>query len=48
MKKCVVVTDEQDQKVRTIVVRRMSQTRKIVSYSSVMREVITAGLEVVV
>ncbi len=48
MKKCIVVTPEQDQKIQTLVVRRISQTHKIVSYSAVMREIITAGLEVVV
>ena len=48
MKKCVVVTEEQDQKIQTLVVRRINSTKKIVSYSSVMREVIAAGLEVVV
>jgi hypothetical protein len=47
MKKCIVVTPEQDQKIQTIVVRRISQEKKIVSYSSVMREIIAAGLEVV-
>jgi hypothetical protein len=47
MKKCVVVTPEQDQKIQTLVVRRISSTGKMVSYSAVMREVITEGLKTV-
>ncbi len=48
MKKCVVVTEEQDTRIRGIVVRRMTSQNKIVSYSAVMREVITEGLKIVV
>ena len=47
MKKCIVVSPEQDQQIQTLVVRRISQTKKMVSYSSVMREVITEGLKIV-
>ena len=43
--KCITVTDEQDQKIRAIVIRRMTAEKKTVSYSSVIHQAISEGLE---
>jgi hypothetical protein len=43
--KCITVSDEQDQKIRAIQMRRMVAEAKTVSYSSVLHECIEVGLE---
>ncbi len=45
LKKCITVTREQDEKVRSIQIRRMATSKKTVSYSSVLQEAIKVGLE---
>ena len=45
VKKCVILSVEQDQKIRQIQIRRMSATQGTVSYSSILQAAITEGLE---
>lgn len=42
---CITLPDDQESKLRTIQVRRMSQEKKTISFSSVVHEAITLGLE---
>ena len=44
-KKCVTITDDQDDKIRAIQVRRTIQEHKTVSFSKVIQSVITEGLK---
>ena len=44
-KKCVTITDEQDEKIRVIQVKRTIQEHKTVSFSKVIQSVITEGLK---
>jgi hypothetical protein len=46
-KKCITVTEEQDQKVRAIQMRRMVAEDKTVSYSSVLQQAIDEGLKAI-
>jgi hypothetical protein len=44
--KCITITEEQDKKIKTIQIRRMSaDPSKTISYSSVLHEIIDKGLE---
>jgi hypothetical protein len=45
VKKCVILTPEQDQKIRQIQIRRMTAESKSVSYSSILKAAISEGLE---
>lgn len=45
MKKCITITLEQDQKIRTIQIRRIGTEKRAVSYSSVLQQAIDEGLE---
>ena len=42
--KCITLTQDQDQKIRAIQMRRMGKTTKAVSYSSVLGDAIDEGL----
>ena len=44
-KKCITISADQDKKIRAIQMRRMANTSTNVSYSSVIREAITKGLD---
>ena len=44
VKKCVILSPEQDQKIRQIQIRRMTATSGTVSYSSILQAAITEGL----
>ena len=46
-KKCITITDAQDQKVRAIQMRRMTVEKKTVSYSSVLQQAIDEGLKLI-
>jgi hypothetical protein len=43
--KCITVTENQDQKIRAIQLRRMTAEKKTISYSSVLQQAIDEGLE---
>ena len=45
IKKCVILSPEQDQKIRQIQIRRMTASQGTVSYSSILQAAITEGLE---
>lgn len=45
IKKCITVTEVQDEKIRAIQIRLMAGTRKTVSYSFVLQQAINQGLE---
>jgi hypothetical protein len=45
VKKCVILSPEQDQKIRQIQIRRMTAEAKTVSYSSILQAAISEGLE---
>ena len=47
LKKCITISEEQDQKVRAIQMRRMTAEKKTISYSSVLRQAIDEGEQVV-
>ena len=47
LKKCITITLEQDQKVRSIQMREMANSTKAVSYSSVMQRAIDLGLKAI-
>lgn len=42
--KCITVSDDQDEKIRAIQMRRMTAEKKTISYSSVLNEIIDVGL----
>jgi hypothetical protein len=44
-KKCITVTDTQDEKIRAIQMRLMQATKKTISYSFVLQQAINEGLE---
>lgn len=44
VKKTINITDEQDQKIRTIQIRRMDTEKKAVSYSKVLQQAIDEGI----
>lgn len=45
VKKCVVIDKPEDTKIMAIVVRRMANEGKTVSYSEVLRDLIKEGLK---
>jgi hypothetical protein len=47
LKKCITITKEQDQKIRAIQMREMSNSTKAISYSSVMQRAIDLGLKAI-
>ena len=44
-RKCITVTAEQDTKIQAIQVRRMVAEKRTISYSMVLHQVISEGLE---
>jgi len=42
--KCITVTEEQDQQIQAIQVRRMVAEKKTISYSAVLKQAIDEGL----
>jgi len=45
IKKCITVTEEQDNKIRAIQMRQMAKESKTISYSKIIQLAITEGLK---
>jgi hypothetical protein len=45
--KCITVTEEQDRKIRAIQIRRTQAENRTVSYSSVLKQAIDEGLNLI-
>jgi len=46
-KKCITITDKQDEQIRVIQVRRTIQEHKTVSFSAVIQSAIDEGLRLI-
>jgi hypothetical protein len=45
IKKCITVTEDQDDKIRALQMRRMANEKKNISYSKIIQMAITEGLK---